>query len=85
MMKVLVRSIYRGTTRSAAYFPRLILIATNVLNSEVSYLLIDVDLGHDSWLSGAPLATELPARVLADPITCYLIRVVVVPYGTNVH
>jgi hypothetical protein len=63
----------------------LILIATNVLNSEVPYLLIDVDLGHDAWLSGAPLATELPARILADPISSYLVRVVVVPYGTNVH
>ena len=84
-MKVVMQSIYRGTTRAAAYFPRLILVSTNVLNSEVPYLLIDVDLGHDSRLSGAPLATELPTRILADPIGSYLIRVVLVPYGTHVH
>ncbi len=84
-MNVVIRRIYRGTTRSAAYFPRLILVATNVLNSEVPYLLIDVDLGHDSGLSGAPLAAELPARILANPIGSYLIRVVLVPYGTHVH
>ena len=70
----------------AAYFPRMIsLVSTNVLNSEVAYLLINVDLGHDTRLSGAPLTAELPTRVLADPISSHLIRMIVVPDGTNVH
>jgi hypothetical protein len=63
----------------------MIVAATYILYGEIAYLLINVDLRRHAGLCGAPLTTELPARIFREPILSNFLCMVVVPDWTHVH